>query len=146
MLIFLLNTATVLQYAIRKLVHFNALPGKKHFNAVINLLHHVRTHKHDYGTKFYPPESNPHIYDLVKHCQLDFDLPAFPILICYSPLWQDCVDTGRSTEAYYIYLNGSLVKSTTFVLIPIAHSSAEAEYNACAFALTDAIYVKQVWN
>ena len=43
-------------------------------------------------------------------------------------------------------VNGSLVKSTTFVLIPIAHSSAEAEYNACAFALADAIYVKQVWN
>ena len=52
----------------------------------------------------------------------------------------------RSTGAYYIYLNGSLVKSTTFVLIPIAHSIAEAESNACAFALTDAIYVKQVWN
>ena len=59
MLIFLLNTATVLQYAIRKLARFNALPGKKHFKALINLLHHVRTHKLDYGLKFYAPDSNP---------------------------------------------------------------------------------------
>ena len=36
MLIFLLNTATVLEYGIRKLAHFNALPGKKHFKALIN--------------------------------------------------------------------------------------------------------------
>ena len=56
------------------------------------------------------------------------------------------MDTGRSIGAYYIYLNGSLVKSTTFVPISITYSSAEAEYNACAFALTDAIYVKQAWN
>ena len=65
MLIFLLNTATVLQYAIGKLAQFDALPQKKHFKALINLLHHVRTHKHDYGTKFYPPESKPPIYNLV---------------------------------------------------------------------------------
>ena len=69
-----------------------------------------------------------------------FDFDAFPIITFYDSLWQDCVDTGRSTGAYHIYVNGSLVKSTTFVPIPIAHSSAEAEYNACAFALTDAIY------
>ena len=56
MLIFLLNTATVLQYAIRKLAHFNALPGKKHFKALINLLFRVQTHNHDYGMKLYPPE------------------------------------------------------------------------------------------
>ena len=97
-------------------------------------------------TKFYPPESNPPIYDLVKRCQPDFDFSAFPIIIFCDSSWQDCVDTGRSTGAYHIYVNGSLVKSTTFVPIPIAHSSAEAEYNACAFALTDAIYVKQAWN
>jgi len=146
MLIFLLNTATVLQYAIRKLARFNTLPGKKHFKALINLLHHVRTHKHDYGIKFYPPGSNPPIYDLVKRCQPDFDFDMYPIILFCDSSWQDCVDTRRSTGAYHIYLDGSLIKSATFVPIPVAHSSAEAEYNACAFTLMDAIYVKQVWN
>ena len=36
--------------------------------------------------------------------------------------------------------------ATTFVPVPVAQSSAEAEYNACAFALTESIYVKHVWN
>ena len=62
---------------------------------------------------------------------------------------QNCLDgtlEGRKTKC--VHVNGDLLLSKVnyFVPIPIAHSSAEAEYNACAFALTDAIYVKQVWN
>ena len=48
--------------------------------------------------------------------------------------------------AFYVVLNGSLVTATTFVPVPVAQSSAEAEYNARAFALTESIYVKHVWN
>ena len=36
--------------------------------------------------------------------------------------------------------------SATFVPLPVAQSSAEAEYNACTFALTESIYTKQVWH
>ena len=146
MLIYLLNTGTAVQFAIRKLAKFNALPGKKHYKALIHLIHHLRTHKLTYGTKFYPPNSNPPINDLIKRCCPDFDLNKYPIVIFCDSSWQDCVDTGRSTGAYYIYINGSLVTAATFVPTPIAQSSAEAEYNACAYALTDAIHVKQVWN
>ena len=35
---------------------------------------------------------------------------------------------------------------TTFVPVPVAQLSAEVEYNACAFALTESIYVKHAWN
>ena len=35
MLIFLLNTATVLHFAIRKLARFNTLPGRNHYKALI---------------------------------------------------------------------------------------------------------------
>ena len=45
-----------------------------------------------------------------------------------------------------MYLNGSLVTSATFVPLPVAQSSAEVEYNACAFALTESICIRQVWN
>ena len=146
MLIYLLNTGTALQFAIRKLAKFNALPGKKHYKALINLLHHVRTHKLDYGLKFYPLNGNPPIFDLIKRCEPNFNFDKFPIVIFCDSSWQDCVDTRRSTGAYYIYINSSLVISTTVVPTPIAQSSAEAEYNACAYAVTDAIHVKQVWN
>ena len=146
MLIYLLNTGTALQFGIKKLAKFNNLPGKKHYKALINLLHHIRTHKYNYGLKFYPLDGNPPIYDLIRRCVPDFQFDQFPIVIFCDSSWQDCVDTGRSTGAYYIYINGSLVLSTTFVPTPIAQSSAEAEYNTCAYALTDAIHVSQVWN
>ena len=146
MLIFLFNTATALHFAIRKLAWFNSLPGKKHYKALIRLLHHIWTHKLDYGIKFYPLESNPPIYDLIRRNQPEFDFEAFPVIIFCDSSWQDCPDTSRSTGAYYVYLNGSLVASATFVLLPVPQSSAEAEYNACAFALTESIYTKQVWN
>ena len=146
MLIFLLNTGTPLHFAIRKLARFNALPGKVHYKALIALLHHIRTHKCDYGLKFYPPGYEPPIYDVVRRCEPEFNFDLHPILIFCDSSWQDCPDTGRSTGAFYVYLNGSLVSATTFVPIPVAQSSAEAEYNACAFALTESIYVKHVWN
>ena len=41
MLIFLLNTAAALYFAIQKLARFNTLPGKKHYKALIRLLHHI---------------------------------------------------------------------------------------------------------
>ena len=44
MLIFLMNTTITLQYGIRKLAKFNAMPGKAHYKALIHLLHHIRTH------------------------------------------------------------------------------------------------------
>ena len=94
MLIFLLNTGIALHFAIKKLAKFNTLPGKKHYNAVITLLHHVRTHKLDYGLKFYPPNSNPPIYDLIKRHYPDFDFNTFQIIIFCDSSWQDCPDTG----------------------------------------------------
>ena len=69
-----------------------------------------------------------------------------PILLFCDSSWQDCPDTGRSTGAFYVYLNRSLVAATTFVPVPVAQSSAEAEYNAYTFALTESIYMKHVWN
>ena len=44
MLIYLMNTAMTLQYAIRKLAKFNALPGRAHYKALVYLMHHIRMH------------------------------------------------------------------------------------------------------
>ena len=76
-----LNTATALHFAIRKLARFNTLPGKNHYKALIRLLHHIWTHKLDYGLKFYPPESNPPIYDLIRRNEPEFDFEAFPVIV-----------------------------------------------------------------
>ena len=146
MLIFLLNTAIILHYAIRKLAKFNTLPGKQHYKAIIHLLHHIRTCRTNYGTMFHSPQSQPPIYDLVKRSHPEFDFKSHPLLLFTDSSWQDCPDTSRSTGCYHIYLHGSLVDSASFVPIPIANSSAEAEYNAAALGLTAAIYAKQMYN
>ena len=46
--------------------------------------------------------------------------------------WQDCLDTGRSTCGYKIFLQGGIVDAQSTMPIPVALSSAEAEYmGAC---------------
>ena len=146
MLIFLMNTTITLQYGIRKLAKFNAMPGKAHYKALIHLLHHIRTHRCDFGIKFYAPDDSPPIHNLIKEINPKFDPVECPIILFTDSSWQDCPDTSRSTGAYVIYMFGSLVGGASFVPNPVALSSAESEYNASAFAITAAIHVKQVYN
>ena len=48
--------------------------------------------------------------------------------------WKDCPDTGRSTVGYKLFINGGLVEWSSSVPIPVAMSSAEAEYMAACSA------------
>ena len=146
MLIFLMNTTITLQYGIRKLARFNAMPGKPHYKALIHLMHHIRTHRTDFGLKFYSPDDVPLIYTLVRQLYPKFDPSNIPFLLFTDSSWQDCPDTSRSTGAYVLYLFGSLIDGASFVPTPIAMSSAESEYNAHAHALTAAIHSKQIYN
>ena len=94
MLIFLLNTAVILHFAIQNLAKFNALPGETHYKALIHLFHHIRTHRTRFGTKFYSPESEPPIYARIKEHHPDFDFSIYPILLFTDSSWQDCPDTS----------------------------------------------------
>ena len=58
--------------------------------------------------------------------------------------WQDFPDTGRSTIGYKIFLNGGLVEWGTSVPIPIAMSSAEAEYMAACTACMSMAHIKML--
>ena len=42
MLIYLMNTAFILHFAITKLGKFNSMPGRNHFKALLHLLNHLR--------------------------------------------------------------------------------------------------------
>ena len=53
MLIYLMNTAFTLHFAITKLGKFNARPGRTHFKAVQHLLHHLRCYHTSYGMTYY---------------------------------------------------------------------------------------------
>ena len=109
MLIFPMNTASSLQFAIRKLAKFNTKPGRKHYQALIHLLHHVRTQRLNLGLNIYTKKHTSPIQVLLHETNPDFDLKSNPIIMFTDTSWQDCLDTGRNTGAYYIYVNGSLV-------------------------------------
>ena len=146
MLIFLMNSASTLQFAIRKLAKFNNRPGRKHYQAAIHLLHHVRTQRLTMGLRFYSPKTTSPVQTLLTKTHADFKFEDHPIIVFTDSSWQDCPDTGKSTGCYLIYINGSLVDAASFVPTPVALSSAEAEYNACAFALTAVIHNTQIYN
>ena len=90
MLIFLMNTTITLQYGIRKLSKFNAMPGKQHFKALIHLLHHVRTHRTEFGLRFYSPDDSPPIYRLVQELYPKFDPSNVPLLLFTDSSWYLC--------------------------------------------------------
>ena len=94
MLIFLMNTTTELQYAIRKLAKFNALPGKKHFKAIIHLLHYIRAHRLEIGLRFYSPNETPAIKQLLTKTNPDFKFDEHPIILFSDSSWQDFPDTS----------------------------------------------------
>ena len=47
-------------------------------------------------------------------------------------LWQDCPDMGRSTGSYIIFCQGGPIDFSSYMPVPVAMSSAEAECNARA--------------
>ena len=60
--------------------------------------------------------------------------------------FQDCPDTSRSTGCYACYLQGGAVDIQSFVPLPVAMSSAEAEYNAAAQGTMAMRHLMQIWN
>ena len=47
--------------------------------------------------------------------------------------WQDCPDTGQSTSGEFIFCQGGYIHAKSHMPIPVAMSSAEAEYmSACS--------------
>ena len=133
-LLWLLNTFPRLQFGVRKLAKFMRLPGREHFRFMSHTLHHVRCH-HLVGLTFYADVMDAPVARLLFEYNIDSSVP----LIAYSDSsWQDCPDTGRSTGAYLIFMQGGIIDAASFMPDPVALSSAEAEYNTCCVAGTAA--------
>jgi Reverse transcriptase (RNA-dependent DNA polymerase) len=130
-LIWLLNTGSRIQFAVRKLAKAMAAPGKVHFVAVRHLLHHLRCDP-DYGVTFYPDIATSPLASLILQ---PLDLPLTSLLHVFTDSsFQDCFDTGRSTCGYIVLMQGGVVDCSSVIPEPVALSSAEAEYNGCALA------------
>ena len=138
-LIWVINTLSRIQFAVRKLAKAMASPGRLHFEAVIHLLHHLRCFP-DSGLKFYSkPEESPFYQQVLKPRNLPLDC------LCYTvsdSSFQDCPNTGRSTRGYVIYYQGGVIEASSSV--PVALSSAEAESNMGALASRATAYIRML--
>lgn len=133
MLIYLMNTAFILHFAITKLGKFNALPGKKHFKAVKHMFNHLRCNHTSFGITYYADPKRSPLNQLLKD-NIGTKLDS-PLTLFVDSSWQDCPDTGRNTGGYLLYQQGELIDGGSFVPTLVAMSSAEAEYNALAYAM-----------
>ena len=107
------------------------MPGRTHFKTLIHLLHHIRCYHTD-GLTYYSDVIDSPLASLLYYQNIDITKSAFIGFADSS--WQDCPDTGRSTGGYHIFLQGGVVDSEMTFPVPVALSSAEAEYNNACYA------------
>ena len=86
------------------------------------------------GLKYYDDLNYAQVTDLLRQA----NIKTKNHLMSFSDSsWQDCRDTGRSTGAYIIFYQGVPIDHGTHVLVPVAQSSAESEYNSACTAGMD---------
>ena len=122
-----LNTRSDILWITNKLAKSANNPGLKDFQALMHLFGYLRKHT-DYGIKFYSNITQSPLHQIcVKH-----NIKVPELLAFSDSSWQDCLDTGRSTCGYKIFVQGGVVDAQSTMPVPVALSSAEAEYmGAC---------------
>ena len=125
-----LNTRPDILWITNKLAKSSSDPGMRDFEALLHVFGYLRCFQ-DYGLKFYAKLEESPIYDICKRNNVEMtDIVGFS-----DTSWQDCPDTGRSTCGYKIFVQGGLVDAQSTMPVPVALSSAEAEYmGACNLA------------
>ena len=122
-----LNTRPDILWITNKLAKSSTDPGMKDYEALMHVFGYLRAFP-DYGIKFYSDPSQSPVYKICKQN----NITPTNILAFSDSSWQDCPDTGRSTCGYKIFVQGGLVDANSTMPIPVALSSAEAEYmGAC---------------
>ena len=122
-----LNTRPDILWITNKLAKSSNCPGLKDYEALLHVFGYLRKYP-DYGLKFYSDVSQSPVHQIChKHKIKPSEIIGFS-----DTSWQDCPDTGRSTCGYKIFVQGGLVDAQSTMPIPVALSSAEAEYmGAC---------------
>ena len=122
-----LNTRSDILWATNKLAKSANNPGVKDFEALLHLFGYLRQFP-DYAIKFYRNIKQSPVYEICERNKVEMtDLIGFS-----DASWQDCPDTGRSTCGYKVFVQGGIVDAQSTMPVPVALSSAEAEYmGAC---------------
>ena len=122
-----LNTQVDILWITNKLAKSSTDPGVKDYEALLHVSGYLRTFS-DYGIKFYTYVSQSPVHVICQRLKI----PVTDIIAFTDLSWQDCPDTGRSTTGFKIFVQGSFVDAQSTMPVPVALSSAEAEYmGAC---------------
>jgi Reverse transcriptase (RNA-dependent DNA polymerase) len=137
---YLANTAYEELYAIRKACRYMHLPGRRHFKAVLHLLHHIRCHLPK-AIKFYHHVSNAPVSQFYDIAQIPRDTVSLRFFAMSDSAFQDS-DNLKSTGCCVCIVQGGIVDMNSFVPEPLAMSSAESEVNALTITTMRALHVK----
>ena len=122
-----LNTRSDILWTVNKLAKSSTNPGIKDFETLMHLFGYLRRYP-DYAIKYYGNLKDSPVHVICEKQKITTtDIIAFS-----DSSWQDCPDTGRSTCGFKIFIRGGIIESQSTMPVPIALSSAEAEYmGAC---------------
>ena len=122
-----LNTRCDILWITNKLAKSSTNPGIKDYEALLHVFGYLRKYP-DYAVKFHADISKSSVH---KIC-INNNIEVTKLIGFSDASWQDCVDTGRSTTGYKIFMQGGLIDAQSTLPVPVALSSAEAEYmGAC---------------
>ena len=122
-----LNTRNDILWITNKLAKSSSCPGIKDFEALMHVFGYLRKHT-DFGIRIYANvKESPAHQICIRH-----KIEPTSIIGFSDTSWQDCPDTGRSTCGYKIFVQGGIIDAQSTMPVPVALSSAEAEYmGAC---------------
>ena len=122
-----LNTRCDILWITNKLAKSSNCPGMKDYEALLHVFGYLRKYP-DYSIKFHAKVSESPSHQICKRHEIEpTDIIGFS-----DSSWQDCPDTGRSTCGFKVFVQGGLVDAQSTMPVPVALSSAEAEYmGAC---------------
>ena len=73
------------------------------------------------GLNYYADMKYEPLSDLLRQASINTDNK---LIYFYDYSWQDCSETGRSTDAYIIFYQGWPIDHDTHVPVPVSQSSA----------------------
>jgi len=122
-----LNTRCDILWITNKLAKSCSNPGIADYEALLHVFGYLRKFP-DYAIKFYANAKESPVFNICDKNNIE----TTSIIGFSDASWQDCPDTGRSTCGYKIFIQGGLIDAQSTLPVPVALSSAEAEYmGAC---------------
>ena len=126
-----LSTRPDILWVVGKMSKGCSNPSLKDYRAAFWTLGYLRNYT-SYGIRLYANYEDSPVY---KAC-IENNIQPKELVGMTDSSFQDCPDTGRSTTGYKVFYRGSMCEANSSVPVPVAMSSAEAEYMGASNAAT----------